>query len=244
MVAAADPAEPRERRPSAFALGVSALFALFLLLAAGAVVQGRINHDEGWYLYAAGRVLEGALPYRDFAYFQAPLLPFVHAPAQLLFGPGVVVGRLTSLALSIGTVALGARLAFVHGGRLAALFFLGILCLTPQQLWAFTTTRTEPLVAFWLMLAAFFLLARPVSARASGAALAAMVLAVGTRVSVMPAALLVRGRRPLVTAWHMRPGDRPPDLLVVVVIDKEARVPSRMGDYRIAMPNTIRREEA
>ena len=176
MVAATDPAEPRERRPSAFALGVSALFALFLLLAAGAVVQGRINHDEGWYLYAAGRVLEGALPYRDFAYFQAPLLPFVHAPAQLLFGPGVVVGRLTSLALSIGTVALGARLAFVHGGRLAALFFLGILCLTPQQLWAFTTTRTEPLVAFWLMLAAFFLLARPVSARASGAALAAMVL--------------------------------------------------------------------
>ncbi len=191
MVAATDSAEPRERRPSAFALGVSALFALYLLLAALAVVQGRINHDEGWYLYAAQRVLVGELPYRDFAYFQAPLLPFVHAPAQQLFGPGVAVGRLTSFALSVGTVALGARLAFSHGGRLAALFFLGILCLTPQQLWAFTTTRTEPLVAFWLMLGAFLLLARPVSARASAAALAATVLAAGTRISALPAALLV-----------------------------------------------------
>ncbi len=75
MVAATDPARPRERRPSAFALGVSTLFALYLLLAALAVVQGRINHDEGGCLYAARRVLEGDLPYRDFACFQAPLLP-------------------------------------------------------------------------------------------------------------------------------------------------------------------------
>jgi 4-amino-4-deoxy-L-arabinose transferase-like glycosyltransferase len=203
VVAPTDPAHPRARRPSAFALGVSALFALYLVLAVLAVVQGRINHDEGWYLYAAGRVLEGELPYRDFAYFQAPLLPFVYAPAQQLFGPGVAVGRLTSFALSIGTVALGARLAFVHGGRLAALFFLAILCLTPQQLWAFTTTRTEPLVAFWLMLGAFLLLARPVSARASAVALAATVLAAGTRISALPAALLVMV---WVTARHRRSG--------------------------------------
>ncbi len=75
MVAHPDSADPRRPRPPRFASGVWALFALYLLLAALAVVQGRINHEEGWYLYAARRVLEGALPYRDFAYFPAPLLP-------------------------------------------------------------------------------------------------------------------------------------------------------------------------
>ncbi|NLG34594.1 MAG: hypothetical protein GX548_04485 [Lentisphaerae bacterium] len=41
--------------------------------------MGELNQDEGWYLYAAGQIREGRLPYRDFAFTQPPLLPLVYS---------------------------------------------------------------------------------------------------------------------------------------------------------------------
>jgi hypothetical protein len=181
----------REARPRGFAWLVGALLVTYLGIAACYVAFGRVNHDEGWYLYAARRVYEGALPYRDFAYFQAPLLPFVYGLPQQLFGGGLLVGRLTSFVLGAATVALGARLACLRGASLGVFFFLATVCLTPELLWAYSTTRTEPLSAFWLMLCAFLLLARPPTPRASAGAFAAGMLAAGTRLTSLPAAALV-----------------------------------------------------
>ena len=45
---------------------------------------GDLNQDEGWYLYAARLVSEGKVPYRDFAYPQAPLMPYIYAVANPL----------------------------------------------------------------------------------------------------------------------------------------------------------------
>lgn len=190
------PSEPGSARGAGarrapFAIAAVVLFAVYLANSAYYVANGRMNEDEGWYLYAANRVMRGELPYRDFAYFQAPLLPFVYGPAQQLWGPSIAAGRATSLALSAGTVALGARLAFVHGGGPASLLFLALVNLTPKQIEAFTTTRTEPVSALLLMLAAFLLLARPRSPGASAVALAAAVLATGTRLSSLGATLFV-----------------------------------------------------
>jgi hypothetical protein len=160
-----------------------------LLVALHFVRAGNLNQDEGWYLYAAGLVYEGLLPYRDFAFFQAPLLPYVYGLPQTLFGPGLEFGRLTSLVLSAVTMALGARLARERGGRLAALVFLGLCILTPQVVWALTTTRTEPLSALLWMLCAFLVLRPSRNALASGGALAAAVLGASTRASALPAAV-------------------------------------------------------
>lgn len=41
--------------------------------------MGELNQDEGWYLYAAGQIREGRLPYRDFAFTQPPMLPLVYS---------------------------------------------------------------------------------------------------------------------------------------------------------------------
>ncbi|MDW8268066.1 MAG: hypothetical protein RMN24_02775 [Anaerolineae bacterium] len=49
----------------------------FLVTAAFLFVYREVNLDEGWYLWAARLVYEGQIPYRDFAYPQAPLLPYV-----------------------------------------------------------------------------------------------------------------------------------------------------------------------
>lgn len=43
--------------------------------------MGELNQDEGWYLYAAGQIRQGHLPYRDFAFTQPPLMPVVYSLA-------------------------------------------------------------------------------------------------------------------------------------------------------------------
>jgi hypothetical protein len=174
-----------------FALAVVGLFAVYVAVALYFVWFGRINHDEGWYLYASRLVYEGSLPYRDFAYFQAPLLPFVYGLPQKLFGIGITTGRLTSFVLGAGVVVLAARLAFERGGRWATVFTLAMSPLTPLVVWSWTTTRTEPLVGFLLMASAYMLSRRSRSVSASGAALFAAVLAAGTRISALPALGLV-----------------------------------------------------
>jgi hypothetical protein len=89
---------------------------------------GQFNGDEGWYLYGSTLVLQGLLPYRDFAYTQMPLLPYVYGVLQSL-GPSLLVGRLTSVAISLGaagmSVAMAKRYAGAWGGAFAALFLAG-----------------------------------------------------------------------------------------------------------------------
>lgn len=185
----ADAASQRGR--IGFGIAVGALFAAYLAVGLYFVYFGRVNHDEGWYLYAARMVYEGAFPYRDFAFFQAPLLPFFYGLLQKLFGDGLTVGRLTSLALGAATILLGARLAFERSGRLATLLFLAVIPMTPMVIWCFTTTRTEPLVAFLLLTGAFLLLRPSASALASSGALVALVLAAATRISMLVALALL-----------------------------------------------------
>ncbi len=103
--------------PSTFLwLGVG----LYLLSAGTHVVLGQPNGDEGYYLYASARVWQGALPYRDFAYVQMPALPYLFGLPQVLFGPSIYVGRLTSVAFALAQLGAGMALAHRYGGRRAA----------------------------------------------------------------------------------------------------------------------------
>ena len=110
-----------------------ALFAL-LCLAAASVWMGGLNQDEGWYLYAANLVAEGQLPYRDFQFTQAPLLPEIYSHFTALWkGGGLLAARLFTLLLGLGSVALFAAAAarMARPGRrgataLVTVFLLGV----------------------------------------------------------------------------------------------------------------------
>jgi hypothetical protein len=78
-------------------LGIAAGAELFLLSGFVFLFYGKLNMDESWYLYASKLVYQGRLPYRDFAFTQMPLLPYVYGLAQFMFGQGLLVGRATSL---------------------------------------------------------------------------------------------------------------------------------------------------
>ncbi len=72
---------------------------LGLVLAGANIVLGDLNQDEGWYLYAAGMVRRGFIPYRDFAFTQTPVLPLVYALADpLVKSYGLLGGRLFTAA--------------------------------------------------------------------------------------------------------------------------------------------------
>lgn len=88
--------------------------AVFVFSSLAFLLLGRVNADEGWYLYASQLVFRGKVPYRDFAYTQTPLLPYVYGLPQILLGPGLYLGRVTSLLLSVtNLVHLGVNDALI-----------------------------------------------------------------------------------------------------------------------------------
>jgi len=83
-----------------------------LVLYSFAVWFGNLNQDEGWYLYAARRVSEGAVPYRDFFFTQGPVMPYVYGMLSGLWLPfGVLGGRLATVFFGLLGCVLAAGLA-------------------------------------------------------------------------------------------------------------------------------------
>lgn len=73
---------------------------------------GNLNQDEGWYLYAARCVSEGAVPYRDFFFTQGPVMPWVYGLLAPLWSPlGVLGGRAATVFFGLLGCVLAALLA-------------------------------------------------------------------------------------------------------------------------------------
>jgi len=125
-------------------------------------LHGNLNQDEGWYLLAARSVSEGQMPYRDFAFTQAPVLPYVYS---LLSGVireyGVLGGRLITQAFGglaiLFSVLLAARLASPGARRNAALTCLILVGINVYQSYFFTIVKTYSLCSAFFMLGLFLL---------------------------------------------------------------------------------------
>lgn len=100
------------------ALFLSAL-GLALILAVCNIWLGGLNLDEGWYLYAARAFARhGQLPYRDFFFTQAPLLPIVYGAFSWLWEPGGILGgRIFTAAIGLLAAAFAAGTAAAAAGR-------------------------------------------------------------------------------------------------------------------------------
>lgn len=135
------------------ALGIT----LFFLNSVVFFVLGRFNADEGWYLYACKLVYAGQLPYRNFAFTQTPLLPYIYGIIQNLFLQSLYLGRATSVFFSILAFLLSLKIAFQYGGKMAGAitsllggtFLFGI--------YYQSIIKTYPLTTLFCLLALFFL---------------------------------------------------------------------------------------
>ncbi len=82
---------------------------LELMCLAVLTVQRNVNADEGFYLVAGLRVLEGKTLYRDFFFPQMPYLPFAEALMMAVTGPSLLAMRwigVISGALVAGLIAV------------------------------------------------------------------------------------------------------------------------------------------
>ncbi|MBN2162273.1 MAG: glycosyltransferase family 39 protein [Pontiellaceae bacterium] len=158
---------------------------LAIALSAMNLLHGNLNQDEGWYLYAARMVRHGATPYADFAYTQAPLLPYVYS----LFYPvveryGVFGGRFVTTGFGVLSALLSAataaRMVDRHKLFTALAVWMLVACNVYQSY--FTTVVKTYALCVCLIMAALYAL----TYRKGYAALIAacfLALAAGTRLS-------------------------------------------------------------
>jgi len=132
-------------------------FALYFLLGLAFVFLGKFWADEGWYFGGSWLVAKGEIPYRDFFVHHNPLLLYVYALPQYLFGPNLIIGRLTSLLIMMLIFVLVWRLARKLGGRTAAIISSGLLITNLFVIYYFTTFSYRVLEAC-LMLVFFTIL--------------------------------------------------------------------------------------
>ncbi|MCO6450278.1 MAG: hypothetical protein J5I90_05760 [Caldilineales bacterium] len=175
------------------------LSAVVLLLAAALefalfILYRQINLDEGWYILASRLAIEGKVLYRDFAYTQTPLLPYVYGLILKLIGEGLYQGRVITAAFGLAAFGLSALIAKRRGGPWAGLLTLALLMTSLYAIAQFTYTATYGLSSALMMAAlALALPDRNGTLPSSGwrvlAGMGLMWLAVAARLSVVAAIL-------------------------------------------------------
>lgn len=164
------------------------LLAVFLAECLFCVFFAEINYDDGWYLLASRLVYCRQLPYLDFAYLQAPLLPYVYGLWQQIFGHGLVAGRVLSMLFSVAGAALAAHAAHRQAGPGASvLTLLGYVTSTTAIL-ILTRVTNIALSTMLAVLGAWLFLGAPRDGRRNVLAATALALATAVRVSFGAAA--------------------------------------------------------
>jgi len=153
-----------------------------------------LSVDESQYVAATALAARGLLPYRDFAYLQTPLQPFVFAPLQWLFAGHLLLAmRITNALLGLVTVffvyAAGRR---AGANERPALIAAAMLAACESFSWCAGVARNDMLPAA-LMGLGLWLIARGGNWRLLGAGVA-FGLAASAKISyALPAATVFLG---------------------------------------------------
>jgi 4-amino-4-deoxy-L-arabinose transferase-like glycosyltransferase len=125
------------------------IFVFFLWLCCNRLIA----LDEGFYVIAAQLISHGKIPYTDFFYPQAPILPYLYAGWMQIFGYDWYAARALAALFSSGIVFVLYLLLKERYGRLIA--FLGALCLALNAMfwpWMLVVKTYAP-ATFFLLLA-------------------------------------------------------------------------------------------
>lgn len=162
-----------------------------------------LNADEGYYALAARSVMEGKIPYRDFAYTQMPLLPYFHGAVMTMTGFGLMQQRTLNVIWSLFGVLVIALAIRQRSGTWAP-GVLAVFAASSSPHWSVMQTIGKTYGAAGMFMAictAAALVRFPFRPRAIVFTLAA-TLAVGCRLTCLPVAgflgiaMLLEARRP------------------------------------------------
>jgi hypothetical protein len=146
--------------PGLVMLGVTVLalaIRLFTLTRPG-YLTGVTEFDDGVYLGGSIRLLQGALPYHDFAYVQPPGILVLMTPVALLTKAiatthAMAVARLITACASAACVPLAGSLTR-HRGTLVTLVTCGVLAVYPADITTAHTLILEPWMNLFLLIGA------------------------------------------------------------------------------------------
>jgi len=141
--------------PMALVIGAATLLALglrFYQLSRPGYLLGVNEYDDGPYFGSAVRLINGALPYRDFLIVQPPgitllMLPFALISKVTGTAWGMALGRIMTSIIGAASVTL-VGLLVRHRGLLAVVVSCGICAIYPDAIQAAKTVLVEP----WLVL--------------------------------------------------------------------------------------------
>jgi hypothetical protein len=110
------------------------------------------EYDDGPYFGSAVRLVNGALPYKDFLIVQPPGITLLMVPVALVSKAtgtawGMAIGRILTALTGAVSVAL-AGLLVRHRGALATVIVCGLMAVYPDSIQATKTVLVEP----WLVL--------------------------------------------------------------------------------------------
>ncbi len=119
---------------------------------------GISEYDDGTDFGSAVRLLQGAIPYRDFIMVQPPGITLIMFPVALAtksFGTdtGMAVARVVTALAGAAAVPLGGLLTR-HRGLFATLVTCGVLAIFPDSILAARTVLLEPWLVLFCLLGA------------------------------------------------------------------------------------------
>jgi hypothetical protein len=165
-------------------LGIVAI--VYLALALPVALFGRLTADEGWYLLASANVAAGQRPYRDFLFTQAPLVPYVYGAVLSVAGASLLSARIVSALMGLGGLLFATVAIQRRAGTLGAVLGGTLLALNLAVVFDATSFKTQALT---LLLSGLAICLASGSGRWPEVlgSVAAMTLAVFTRLSMAPA---------------------------------------------------------
>ena len=190
---------------------VLALALRLFMITRNGYFNGITEYDDGVYLGASIRLLQGALPYHDFAFVQPPGILLLMAPVALLAkvtttASAMTVARIFTVLASTACIPLVGNLVR-YRGTLVTVVTCGILAIYPDDMVTAHTLLLEPWMNLLCLIAANIAFQRGRLTRPGRLAWAGIVLGFAGAVkfwAVAPAAVLLglcllvreqRGRR-------------------------------------------------
>jgi hypothetical protein len=135
--------------------------ALYGTVALFLVFNGATNVDEGFYGLISRAVLGGLLPYRDFAYTQMPLFPYIQGALMKVIGFGFIEQRLASGLWAFLTVAIGTTWLWRRKSPALACAFAALMTTGLQWMYFAHLGKTHAFVGLVVLAAALVVLSQP-----------------------------------------------------------------------------------
>ena len=101
-----------------------ALLLFYFLISLIFVFFGKLWQDENWYYAGAYYFSQGLTPFSDFFSHHNPLYYYLYSIPQYFFGPSLLLGRITSLILTLFIGVLSYLISERMGKKYAGLFTL------------------------------------------------------------------------------------------------------------------------